>query len=373
MAEYKGFTPNARDWLKPGEQTGQPFPPGYEELEACDIGGLQTGIVTNKRRAADQGQAFAAYWDSPDVSTLDAAINHFRKAGARRQREARALAFGFFLDALDRYESCGHKQADLERTIRTGNDARNLWSDGTNPGVYGLIVYSLAATHFHLYDRSTADDGLGGSSDLGAFELAEKYFLEVMANQHVGDLRLLSRIQLGVLIMTRCTHENTTSGLEMCIEHWECALKELNSPKTSTRTPSTKETESTSDNLIAEDRAIQRAGITYQLGFVYQLQYRGDLDCDSRLHNLNTTIDYFERAKRLFDDMGNPAFSSPSMFALATRLVLRWELTKEQSDMDRAKELLKTAQTVENVDEELKEKITRVLTALESEVDHDNH
>lgn len=73
MAEYKGFTPNARDWLKPGEQTGQPFPPGYEELEACEspssfflkhsyisnnmisIGGLQTGIVTNKRRAAEQG------------------------------------------------------------------------------------------------------------------------------------------------------------------------------------------------------------------------------------------------------------------------------------------------------------------------------
>jgi hypothetical protein len=328
---------------------------------------LIKSLTPGEREMNSARQSYAAYRDSPKVSTLDAAIDHFRKAGERRQREARALAFGFFLDALDLYESCGHKQEDLERTIRTGNYAQNLWSDGTNPGVHGIVLYDLAATHYHLYDRSTEKEGSSGS-DLGAYNLAMKYFLDVMNNKHVGDLRLLSRIQLGVLIMTRCTHENTTSRLETCIEHWECALKELNSPKKDTRTASTKESESTDDKLLTEERAIQRAGITYQLGVAYQLQYREDLDSDSRLHNLTTTIDYFESAKRLFEDMEHPAFSSPSMFALATRFVLRWELTKEQSDLDRAKELLKNAQTGENVGEDLKQRITRVLTVIESEV-----
>lgn len=312
------------------------------------VGSLTPG--NPERRLAKQ--AFAAYWESPNVSTLDTAIDHFRKAGPRRQREARTLAFRFFMDAMELYEGCSHRQEDLDRAIQTGNDARELWSDGTNPGVHGVILYSLASSQQHLYDQSTTNQ----ASKQEAFELGVNYFMEVINNKHVGDVRVLARLQIGTLIMTRCTRENTTSRLEMCIEHWEYALKELNSAKS--------ETES------VDGRAILRAGITYQLGIAYQLQYRQDLDRDRRLQNLNTTIDCFEKAQLLFKEIKNPAFSlARVMFALATRLIFRWEVTNEQSDIDRAKELLKAAQLVENIDEDLKQRIMRVLTGIEHEID----
>ena len=45
--------------------------------------------------------------------------------------------------------------------------------------------------------------------------------------------------------------------------------------------------------------------MTYRLGVAYQLQYREDIDRDSRPHNLDTSIDCFEKANVLFREMKN--------------------------------------------------------------------
>ncbi|KAF5310891.1 hypothetical protein D9619_008210 [Psilocybe cf. subviscida] len=360
---YKEFAPSAQDWLTPEGQTTDTIPPGYERLE-ISLASFRREMLrtTTARQTKDKGwalrlinslttgeqeinsarQALAAYWDSLDVTMLDTAINHFRQ---------------------DRCESCGHRQEDLERTIRTGEDARNLWEDRTNNGVYGVILYNLASTHQHLYEQSIAMRGFGGSN-LGAFELETKYFLQAMPVDD-GDPKSSPGSSSGVLIMMRCMHEDTTSELQTCIYHWEWALKELNSSKPDTQINSKKkQSRIVSDKLIKEDRARQGANITYQPGFAYQLQYCEDHD--SRLRNLNTTIDYLKKARLLFKETKNLSFSRS---ALARSLLLSWELTDKQSDMDRALELLKSAHTVENDDDQSKQKITTVLTAVQREVE----